>query len=815
MRFNLFRLLIAALLLSAGIKTELFAQNKEKNTNGVITGKVLDQTNQTPIEFATVVIIKRSDSTQVTGTTTDTKGQFVIGGVPEGTYFARISYVGYKNHFVKSFQKQNGKRVDLGKILLIPSDTKMNDIVISGTRSPITYQSDKKVINVTENFSAISGTAVDVLENVPSVTVDIDGNVSLRGSGNFQVLIDGRPSLLDPNVVLQQTQASSIENIEIITNPSAKYDPEGTAGIINIVLKKNNQWGISGLVSLNVGANDKYGSDANVDFRNNDFQSNLGIGYNNWSSKGNNVENNWNKTNGETYYYSSTGDSKGKREFFNIRGSVSYDFGNKKILTLGGRYNNRSMDNNSTLDYQEWNTIDPTQKLYLSKTNGDRSGNEYTVFSNYKHTFNNNGHELYGEIYYNAETSNEGTTTKLFNQTVTVNGKKTTESGPSKEINSKIDYTLPLSSISKFEAGYQGQIEWEDEFSSLASLNTLNQEFVTNPLYENSFNYKKNEIAMYSIFSSKIDSLDYKIGFRTEYTGRDIEEKTKGQKFSIDRWDYFPSAHFSYQLGMGNQIMTSYTRRINRPHGWELEPLETWIDAYNVRKGNPSLLPEFIDSYELGYQTIFGNALFSIDAYYRITKNKIERVLSVHSENVSLQTTKNIGKDYSLGTEFYSNFDPTKGWNINLMGNLYNYKIEGSAADDIDTRESFNWSARFNNNIEVAENTQLQCNFMYNSPSVSSQGHRKGFVAANLAVKQQFFDKLITATLQIRDVLRTAKFEMTNESADFYNYRHGEPESPMIMLNLKLNLNKTNNNIKNNLDDDRNNSMDNNTDYEG
>jgi outer membrane receptor protein involved in Fe transport len=792
MRFKLYSLLVTTIILSAGISDKFWAQDRENEQTDVIIGKVLDINTNSPIELASVVLMKQSDKTQITGISTDAKGQFVLQRIPEGSYIIRVSYVGYKNHFSKTLCKSNGKRLDAGKILLTPSDIGMKDVVVSGTRSPVSYQIDKKVINVTENFSSISGTAVDVLENVPSVTVDIDGNVSLRGSGNFQVLIDGRPSILDPNEALQQIQASSIENIEIITNPSAKYDPEGTAGIINIVMKKNDRWGITSLINLNAGVNNKYGGDVTADLRNDFLQANIGIGYNNSTFLGTDNENNWNKTGDQTYYYSSSGSSNNGRKFFNLRGSLAFDFGAKKILTLGGRYNDRSGNENSNLNYQEWNTIDPSQKYYLSKTEGARSGYEYTIFGNYKHPFNDNGHEIYAEVFYSSETSDDDATNKLFDLNQIISGKKTTESGPGTELESKIDYTLPLSAVSKFEAGYQGQIETSNEKTSLSTFNTLTQAFENNPLFNNNSDYYKNEIAFYSIFSSKLDSLGYKIGIRTEYTGRNIEVPEKNQKFSLDRWDYFPSAHFSYQLGMGNQVMASYTRRINRPHGWELEPFQTWIDAYNVRIGNPSLLPEYIDSYELGYQTMFGNSLISIDTYYRVTKNKVERVVSVYSENVSLQSTKNIGRDYSLGTELFVNFDPVKNWNMNLMGNLYNYKIDGSADGNINTRQSFNWSTRFNNNIKITESTQIQFNAMYNSPSVSSQGRREGFISANMAIKQQLFDKLITATLQVRDLFGTAKHESTNQSSDFYNYRYSKHESPVLMLNLRLNLNNNN-----------------------
>ncbi len=783
---SIFFLLIAS--------ANFYSQPKNNTQNNSVTGRVVDLQTNTPIEFATVVLIRRADSTQVTGAATDTKGQFVLENVPAGTYFMRISYVGYKNHLVKSFKKENGKPVSLGKISLTPSDMKMNDIVVSGTRSPISYQIDKKVISVGENLSTISGTAVDVLENVPSITVDIDGNVSLRGSGNFQVLIDGRPTILDPNEALQQIQASSIENIEIITNPSAKYDPEGTAGIINIIMKKTNKWGITSLFNLNLGVRNKYGGDATADFRNNFIQANLGIGYNNRVFFGTQNENNWNNADGQTYYYKSDGTSNHGNESFNLRGSVSFDFGAKRLLTLGGRYNNRSHSDNSALNYSQWNTMDPAQQYFISKSEGSRSGHEISVFGNYKHPFNDSGHELVAEVHYDAETSDESSTNKLFSGEIITDGKTTTENGPGNELQTKLDYTLPFTSVSKFEAGYQGTHENSDDKTGLLTFNPATQLFENNSLYDNHSKYAKNDYALYSIYTSKIDSLGYKLGVRTEYTGRDIEVPEMNEKFSIDRWDYFPSAHFSFGIGAGYQLMASYTRRINRPRDWQMEPFQTWIDAYNVRVGNPSLQPEYIDSYELGFQTLIGNSVFSIDTYYRQTKNKIERVLSVYSETVTLQTTKNIGKDYSLGVELFSNFDPIKNWNVNLMGNIYNYKIEGSPADNIETNQSFNWNARFNNSIKIAENTQVQVNVWYNSPSATSQGNREGFFITNFAIKQQLFDKLITATLQVRDILGTAKFQIVNQSPDFYSLRHFERESPMVMLNLRLNLSNNSNN---------------------
>jgi outer membrane receptor protein involved in Fe transport len=284
-------------------------------------------------------------------------------------------------------------------------------------------------------------------------------------------------------------------------------------------------------------------------------------------------------------------------------------------------------------------------------------------------------------------------------------------------------------------------------------------------------------------------------GLRTEYTYRSIEvvnqSTLSGQYFTIDRWDFFPSVHSSYKFESGEQLMASYTRRIERPRGWALEPFETWMDANNVRRGNPALDPEFIDSYELGGQTILGSISMSAELYYRVTNNKIEDVRSIYSveDDVILTTFENVGKDFSLGTELMFIFDPFEFWNVNLMGNLYNYKVEGTLYDQSFSEESFNWNTRFNNVFKISKATQLQLNVMYNSPSVSAQGSTEGFATADIAVKQDFFERLLSLTLQVRNILGTAKREFTSEGFDFYKYHYMERESPIVMLNLRLNFN--------------------------
>jgi len=796
LKYKLQIILILTLILFGTIN----AQNNN-TTQSSIFGTIFDLNSSKPLEFTNIVLFNLPDSTQALGTVTNSSGIFELNNIPSGKYYLRISFIGYDNHFTEELQIKNNLTVDLGKIYLNPVSYGVSDIVVSGERAPISYEIDRKVINVSDNFAASSGTAVDILENVPSVTVDIEGNVSLRGSGNFTVLIDGRPSVLEASEALQQIPASSIENIEIITNPSAKYNPEGTAGIINIVMKKNHNLGISGIFELNGGLNDKYGTEVITDYKSGSLNANFGASYNNRTFTGSQDTRNWTSDGSKTSYYNSMGNSNWGWEGFSIRGSISYDLGQKNIISLGGRYGDRNRRNSAGLDYQQWNNINPIQSHYLNSSESKRGGDYYSIFANYIHPFEKKGHQVTADFSYRSNNSSEENINRLIEFDRIISGQITTEDGPGNSLDMKIDYTLPLWQDTKFEAGYNGEIEFDNEKTSLSVYNTIDNFFEEQSQFNKNIDYRNNEIALYTMFSSKYNKLGYQIGFRTEYTGRSIELIGMNEKYSVYRWDYFPSVHASYEFIPGHQVMSSYTRRINRPRGWELEPFETWMDAYNVRIGNPALLPQFIDSYEMGYQTLIGKSVLSLEGYYRVTSNRIERVLSVYSENVTLQSVQNVGKDYSLGTELFLNFDLLSDWNVNLMGNLYDYRIDGELNGVPFTRSSFNWSTRFNNTFKITNTTQLQFNISYNSPSVSSQGRREGFMFTNLAVKQELLDNMLTATLQVRDLFGTAKFEFINESLDFYNYRYSQRESPVVMLNLRFNINNYKNNRHGNSDE--------------
>ena len=757
-------------------------------TGNKITGTVVESSTNKPLEFANVVLFTVNDSAQVTGTVTNKAGFFELQRVRPGNYYIKISFIGFDEITLNEINITRGNSLDLGTMKLDLTSYGTNDVIVKGERAAISYEIDRKVINVSEQYTASSGSATDVLENVPSVTVDIEGNVSLRGSSNFTVLIDGRPTILDANDVLQQTPASSIENIEIITNPSAKYNPEGTAGIINIILKKNQNLGMSSVLELNGGLNDKYGAQGIFDLKNNDIEIMLGVDFSDRIFEMDNTQNSITTFQGNTTTINSNGAYNRGRNSYGFRGSFTWFANDLNTVTVGGRYGYGSSINNSNSATSETNSLGSILN-YSNITNRVREGDNFDVFTDYKLEISK-GHELTAEAYYSKRNGDEETITELIdvNQNITT-GQITTENGPGERARLKADYLLPLNENNRIEAGYQSEFNTSTDLIGFFEYNTVTSQYDYKSQFSNDTKYKRNIHSLYSMYRGQFGALGYQAGLRAELTDRLIEVLNNTGEFSINRWDYFPTIHLSYKFENDNQIMGSYARRIDRPRGWYLEPFQTWTDANNIRIGNPSLKPEYIDSYDLGFQTLIGKTVFSIEGYYRVNHNKIERLRTVYSDNVTLNTIENVGTDYSLGTETMINFDILPGWNVNLLGNLYNYKIEGEIENRDFSRESFTWNSRLNNIIKIAENTSLQVNGMYNSPSVSSQGRSEGFFMLNLAVRQTFFEKALTATLQIRDVLGSANWESTSEANNYYSYRKVSRESPIVMLNLKYNFN--------------------------
>ncbi len=772
------------------VASPLYARTSLYTGNEIISGRVLDLETKQPVQFANVILFTAKDSAQVTGTMTDGAGKFALTGVKPGSYFIRVQIIGYAVKLIRHVRLSSARpSFNIGSVYLKPSAISLPDVVAEGRRSPITFQPGKQVIDVNQIKTAAGGTAADVLENVPSVSVDINGNVSLRGSSNFQVLINGRPSIMSAQNALQQLPASSIKNIQIITNPSAKYDASGAAGIINIILKKNSDLGWSGIVNLMSGLEDKYGGNVILQYRRPSVSYELGVDFNRRTFPGTNRQEKQFIIGQNTSYLNSNGTVLWQRILSGVQGGIDFNLSSNDNLSLSGRYGGRTFHHYSSLSTDQYSIAQPSQLNYLDNHNFNDFGTFYAINANYQHKFNNHGHQISAYLSLRRHSSNSAAISTATQLNTTLNGTQTSELGPHTELRGNVDYALPINTAEKFSAGSEFFTRNYQDVNQLFSFDSTTGDYIFQAPFSHTNDFKRARFAAYSLFSDKWDSLAIQVGIRTEYTYQYVAQADSSQSYKFSRWDYFPSLSASYNFGTGTQLMASYTRRIERPDGGDLEPYYSWFDANTVHIGNPALKPELIDSYEMGMETFIGSATFSNDLYYRFTSDKIEDINSVYAENVTLTSVANVGNDYALGYEFSLQFRPVKLWEFNLMGTAYDYKISGAISNQSFARESFDWGIKYNNTFNLTHTTEAQLNVRYHSPSVTAQGTWGGYFITDLAVRQDLIAKVLSLTLQANDLLATGRREFTSQGSDFYEHVFYFREAPMVMLNLQYNFN--------------------------
>ena len=788
------RIVVLSVLMFFLITASVKAQPMEKDSpDYLISGKVVDKTIGKPIEYATAVLLEPEDSIQVKGIATDINGKFTLRLDEPGAYILNISFVGYSDFSKKLSVNKDERRLKLGKVQLKQAAAEIEEVKVQANEYSVDFEVDKKVIHVDEQYSSISGNAVDILKNLPSIQVDIEGNVSLRGNSNFTVLIDDRPTVLQPNEALQQIPATSIKDIEVITNPSAKYDPEGTAGIINIVTKKDALKGISGIVHMNAGLDEKYGGDFQFNYKTDKFKAFIGADYNNRNYPGSMEMKNRTFRGDTTSHLTSQGSNDDIDRDYSFRAGIDWYFSEKSTLSISGRYGNGWNKEISKTTYNEWLGVDNNEynrKEYASKENGKREHEFYSLNTEYTYEFDSTEHKLDLRLMLYEFSGGSDHINTLFNENDEIrSSQKSLEGGPSQGLRYRMNYKKPFSENVKLEIGSQGRLTHSDEWNELYHYDTNNDEYILQDKFSHEAFYERSIHAGYSLVKGELQDLSYQLGFRGEYTYRDIRIKDREGSTQINRWDYFPTVHFSYQLPDKHQLMASYTRRIDRPRSWFMEPFLTWEDAYNVQKGNPGLEPEYINSYELGYQKSFNNNSFSAELYYRKTQNKIEGVQSVYTDNIMMQTFENIGTDYSLGSELMLNINFADWWENSFTGNFYHYRVKGELNDTEFDRKSFTYSFNWNQTFHITDNFQLQLNPDYEGPEVEAQEREKASFEMDGALRYSMMNDNISLTLQARDVFGTGKHEEIVDENDFYSYRLHENKTPILMLNVTWHIN--------------------------
>lgn len=758
---------------------------------GEIKGKIVDNEDKSPLSYVSVAIYSAENNQLQTGTITTEAGTFSIANIKPGQYYAEFTFIGYEKTTIKNLVVQSEQSVvDIGTIKFHRSVNQLDEIEIVADELAVEYRIDKKVINASQQLTSASGTAVDILQNVPSITVDIDGTVALRGSTGFMVLIDGRPTVMEPSDALRSIPSNSIENIEIITNPSAKYNPDGTAGIINIVTRKNKLQGISGTANLNAGNFGRYGGGALVNFTNSKWNVFLAADLNNGGRKRFNFDERLTFSDNTASYIRSQGDELNDRESRILRGGVGYKLTENDYLSVEFNVGRYAREEESEMDFIEGIQEGQILNRYFSQNYGKRQGNFHSINGLYQHDFEGEEHNLSAQIQYRNRIGEDISTNQMVDADGNISsGQINTEDGPGAVLQTNLDYIRPLGESAKLETGYQSRIGRSTDETTLSWYNPNSGDYELQPEFSNNISYDRNIHSLYGIYATEKGKVGLQAGLRGEYTLRTIGPTATQPGFKLDRFDYFPSAHVSFQLPSEQQAIISYSRRIDRPRSWYLEPFITWQDAFNVRQGSPALLPEYINAFEINYIKGFGNHSFTIESYYRNTQNKVEHIRSVYTDNVMLRRPENVGQDFALGGEVVLNLNLYSWWSLDLSGNFYQYRLDGQLDDQVFDRQSFNWNTRFSTTFRPFEGNRIQINSRYNSRSVTAQGERGDFMTADIAISQEFWKKKMTGILQVRDLFGPVQRDNSSAGDDFRNYGYRYNYAPQVAVTLNYRFN--------------------------
>lgn len=796
---KLFRRLVFTSIIVIATQIILQAQS---NSSITVIGTIIDQESEAPLPYATVSLYQQKDSVLATGGITNDQGAFSIESQP-GDYYAIIKFMGYASHTMEDVKITELKpAVDLGKILLAAQTTNLQELVIEGEKDLVELGIDKKVYNISQDPINAGRNASDILGNIPSVTVDGDGNVSLRGSSNVQILIDGKPSgLLSFGEAegLRQLQGSLVENVEIITNPSAKYQAEGMAGIINIVLKKERKEGINGSFEITAGQPDNFGAAINLNYRRRDlnFFVNYGLIYRN-------VENPYNSLYQEVYDDDTTFITRQKniRRFSilynNIQLGADYFFNELNILTTSFTYRHAEGDRNTEIRYLDYiNSEDNLQGNIRRFQNEQEVEPDLEYSLNYKRNFGAKDHELDAILTYID--SWENSDQEYLQRNYLPDGQPDVTSDylqrsdnyeTENQLLLQADYVYPFSKDGKLEAGIRNTLR--DITNDFLVTEQVENQWIPLPGLDNEFFYDENIYAAYLIYGNKVKKVGYQLGLRAEYTDLTTELVETNEINQRDYLNMFPSAHLSYDLPKDNALQLSYSRRLHRPTYRDLTPFVTFYDNRNYFSGNPDLNPEYTHSFEMGHIKYFEAASLSSAIYYRHTEDKILGIRDVDEDGLSTSRPYNLVEEDAYGAEFISSVQPTTWWKLDLNLNFFRSQIDGTNLDQSFSSDTYTWFGRLNSRITIWGNTDLQIRGSYEAPQITPQGKQLYVAFLDLAINRDILNNNGTVTLSVTDVFQSNRDRNITEGDIFYTRRDylSAPRQVNLTVSYRLNQKK-------------------------
>ena len=760
-------------------------------TAHTIKGVVVDQTTRRPLAFVNVTLLETADSSVVTGLVTDKKGEFEIANVPDGMYVLRLSHVGYKQRRIPDLRTDSRRTfLDLGTIPLTETTVNLDDVLVTGQKALFNMSIDRKVYNVDQDVISKSGSASELLQNIPSVEVDLDGNVSLRGSSNVLIMINGKTSPLmgrSRATVLQQMPASSIEKIEVITNPSAKYNPDGASGIINVVLRKNTSLGMNGSVSANAGNRDRY--NANVRLNDNPGDFNL---YGSYSVR----KDNRNRTNSDArrvidstavlrlYDQELYSNAIPLSHMVTLGGDYRFDESNSAGIAGNYFHNGFLRTDHSVTVLRDSNGA--ATDIFGRDRHDDEFEQEYGLTVNFEHKFPEEDHKLRFE--YKVAGQSEGEDNRYTNTFQSPWAPDEYENTRIKPFEAKhelsVDYSEPLPGRSMLETGYAGQFNTYDLDHRGEYFDAVSGVFVSDATKTNRFILDENIQALYATFERSFGSFGVLGGLRAERVTTRSHLVTRDSVISNNYFSFYPTLHLSYRFNEGAELQLSYSRRTRRPEADELNPFPEYQDPRNIQSGNPRLLPEYIHSVELGCK-LENDWLSAVPSVYvRSTDNRFTSVTQALNDSTFLTTQQNLSKDRSAGVELIVTASANELLTSHLSGNVYYNEIDASNLGYGSKRSTVTWTGALTVNVTPAPTTMVQVNANYNASRLTPQGERRPSYVVNIGVRQELLEKTLTLVVTLADIFRTVKRETDLDTPSLHQTAINRRDSQILYCGL-------------------------------
>ena len=776
---------------------ELAAQ--QDASKQAISGQIMDEEGN-PVPFASVVLYQQQDSSMVSGQTTDDTGRFKLFAGP-GDYYLQLSFLSYQPKVIPNVEV-NRKDVLLGTITLLSEAVELQEVEVTAEKDQLQLALDKRVFNVSESLARAGGTAADILDNIPSVTVDVDGNVSLRGSQNVQVFVDGRPSGLvgvSSTQALRSFPADMIERVEVITNPSARYQAEGMAGIINIVLKKDKKRGVNGSVDLTTGYPHNHGASLNLNFRRKWYNlfANYGFRYNKYLGGGffsqaftNPAES---VLGGDTteYFFRENERQHNRGGISNtIRFGSDFFLNERNTLTSSFLYRHSRDQNNSVLNYEYFDQ--DRDLLFSTIRNDDETEIEPTLeFNlNYRKTFAEKDRILTADLQFRNSQEEEYSDLSerflrsenpyLYQQSANLEGERNALI--------QIDYVDPFGEEGRWEAGLRHSFRTIDNDFFVEEKN--DGQWETLPGFTNHLLYQEDIHAAYGIVGNKLRKFSYQLGLRAEYSDIRTELVTTGETNPRDYLSLFPTAHFTYSLKKKSSLEWSYSRRVSRPRFRSLIPFSSFSDALNIRRGNPNLNPEFTHALEAGYLHHFQHASVTSSVYYRYTTGVIEHLRTRDEQGRIISMPMNLATRNDLGFEFVANADLAKWWKTNANLNLFRSMIDAGNVEQGLSSDTYSWSARVNSKMDIAKGFAFQLTGFYRAPRNVPQGRNLAFYMVNTGLSKDVFGDKGTLTFNVQDLFNSRKWRSVTEAENFTSVNEFQWRKRQLILNFNYRFNQ-------------------------